>query len=205
MGAWSCADRGQNSIPARGSWTWYQDVVSFEPVLDPERTLDLIKRVDLFVDDIKIGKLNPKKHNPKEVKELADLIDWLKFYHEAVALCARLGRVEGQGFVIKNDLKKLVPYKVKGKADDLTCVVCGTDISPGRGSYGEDLCPSCGPAMSMVRAAMKAHAGGTTVSELWEDLASRGSRPPRREYLPKMLAKMGYREYNGKWVAEAGA
>jgi pyruvate-formate lyase-activating enzyme/predicted RNA-binding Zn-ribbon protein involved in translation (DUF1610 family) len=189
----------------RGIKTW----VSFEPVLDPERTLELIKRVDLFVDDIKIGILNPKKHNPKEVKELADRIDWPKFYHEAVALCVRLGRVEGQNFMIKDDLKKAAAKLSTGaeevKADDLTCSVCGTEIGPGHGSYGDDLCPSCGPAMLVARAAMKAHAGGATISELWEELAARGNRPPRREYLPKMLAKLGcHEEDNWKWE-EAGA
>ena len=119
-GAASTEDRIASLQEAHGRdiKTW----VSFEPVLDPERTLELIKRVDLFVDEIKIGKLNPKKHNPKEVKELADRIDWPKFYLDAVALCVRLGRVEGQGFVIKDDLKKLVQDKVKGKADDRSAI-----------------------------------------------------------------------------------
>ena len=85
----------------------------------------------------------------------------------------------------------------------VVCSVCGIDISPGRGSYGGDLCPACGPGMSMVRAAMKTHTGGATVSELWEELSARG-RPPRREYLPKMLAKLGCHEEDGKWVAEVG-
>ena len=49
-------------------------------------------------------------------------IDWPKFYLDAVALCVRLGRVEGQGFVIKDDLKKLVQDKVKGKADDRSAI-----------------------------------------------------------------------------------
>lgn len=79
------------------------------------------------------------------------------------------------------------------------CLACGEDTSPGHGSYlGGAFCTSCGPKLAMVRAAMKAHPGGLTLSKLWEDLAARG-RAPRNEHLPGMLRYLGCVEEGGTW------
>jgi DNA repair photolyase len=84
--------------------TW----VSLEPVLDPEISLEIIRRVHGFVDRFKVGKLN---YHP-----LAKDIDWPRFAHDVVALLTRLGyrRTDGvdfasagrgeRQFYIKNDL-----------------------------------------------------------------------------------------------------
>lgn len=61
----------------RGIKTW----VSFEPVVKPDRVLDLIKFVSPYVNKIKIGKLN---YYPSD-------IDWKRFGNEAEELCKELG------------------------------------------------------------------------------------------------------------------
>jgi DNA primase large subunit len=95
--------------------TW----VSFEPVIDPEKTLELIKRVRPYVDDlanIKIGKLNTKPHNPKEVKDRESQIDWAKFYRD----------VDGHGYTIKDDLKAAAKPR-KPNPDAIVSVQFKTD------------------------------------------------------------------------------
>lgn len=80
-----------------------------------------------------------------------------------------------------------------------SCLACGENTGPGHGSYCDGaFCTSCGPKLPMVRAAMKAHPGGLTVSKLWEDLAVRG-RAPRKEYLPCMLRYIGCVEEGEIW------
>lgn len=59
-----------------GIKTW----VSFEPVINAERVLELIKEVAPYTDKVKIGKLNYYPSN----------IDWARFGKEAEALCKRL-------------------------------------------------------------------------------------------------------------------
>lgn len=71
----------------RGIKTW----VSFEPVIDSERVLELLKLVD-FADRVKIGKLN---YRPSE-------INWKEFGQDAEAICQRLGL----DYYIKDSLRK---------------------------------------------------------------------------------------------------
>jgi hypothetical protein len=134
--------------------TW----ASFEPVIFTDKTLELIKRVHPFVDDIKIGKLNSKRHNPPEVKEREAANNWPKFYHDVADLCIGLGRIEGQTFTIKDDLKaaaKAAPakedrgfQKFKAGMKRRTCWACGYksphDLTPDDSS-GERryICASC--------------------------------------------------------------
>jgi len=61
----------------RGIKTW----VSFEPVVNAERVLELIREVAPYVDKVKIGKLNYHPSN----------IDWAEFGREAETLCKMLG------------------------------------------------------------------------------------------------------------------
>lgn len=61
----------------KGIKTW----VSFEPVVNAPRTLELIKEVAPYVDKVKIGKLNYHQSD----------IDWAKFGEEAEILCKCLG------------------------------------------------------------------------------------------------------------------
>ncbi len=61
----------------RGIHTW----VSFEPVLDPEAVLNIIKGCAYFFDKVKIGKLNYHPSN----------IDWAQFGRDAEELCKSLG------------------------------------------------------------------------------------------------------------------
>lgn len=60
-----------------GIKTW----VSFEPVIDAENVLEMIRDVVPYADKIKIGKLN---YYPSD-------IDWAKFGREAEALCQEIG------------------------------------------------------------------------------------------------------------------
>ena len=50
---------------------------------------------------------------------------------------------------------------------------------------------------------MKAHAGGVTLSDLYEDLIVRGGGP-RKEQLPAMLALLGCRRDGDIWMLETG-
>ena len=72
--------------------TW----VSLEPVLDPQETLNIIKKTHKFVDMFKVGKLN---HDSK-----AGRVDWHKFGHDAVALLKKYGK----DYYIKKDLRALM-------------------------------------------------------------------------------------------------
>jgi len=71
-----------------GIKTW----VSFEPVLNAENVLGMIKDVARYADKIKIGKLN---YHPSD-------INWAKFGAEAEALCKKLG----VDYYIKDSLRK---------------------------------------------------------------------------------------------------
>ena len=61
----------------KGIKTW----VSFEPVVNADRVLGLIRRVAPYVDRVKIGKLN---YHPS-------YIDWARFGKDAEELCKSLG------------------------------------------------------------------------------------------------------------------
>jgi DNA repair photolyase len=61
--------------------------VSFEPVIDPEQTLRLMKQTAPFMDDCFIGKLNTAGKNlPAELVEIERRTDWPKFRAEAEAV-----------------------------------------------------------------------------------------------------------------------
>lgn len=72
-----------------GIKTW----VSFEPVVIPRQTINLLKKVS-FVDHVKIGKLN-------NYQGLDKTIDWGKFLFDAVRVC----RENNIKFYIKKDLQ----------------------------------------------------------------------------------------------------
>lgn len=76
-------------ISENGIKTW----ASFEPVIIPEQSLNLIKQVE-FIDHIKIGKINNYKGIDKK-------IDWKLFLNNAVLLCRELD----VNFYIKKDLQ----------------------------------------------------------------------------------------------------
>lgn len=71
--------------------TW----ISLEPVIDPEQALAVIRRAASYVDFWKVGKLN-------HMKEVADRVDWKKFYRDVVDLLESLGAK----YYIKDDLRK---------------------------------------------------------------------------------------------------
>jgi len=72
-----------------GIKTW----ASFEPTIVPEQTLNLLKQVGLFIDHVKIGKINNYKGIDKG-------IDWTKFIADSVAICREMNIQ----FYIKKDL-----------------------------------------------------------------------------------------------------
>lgn len=73
-----------------GIKTW----VSFEPVIIPDQSLNLLENVSDFVGHVKIGKINNYKGVDKT-------IDWAKFIFESVRICRR----HGLKFYIKKDLQ----------------------------------------------------------------------------------------------------
>ncbi len=123
-------------------------------------------------------------------------------------LCGRCGKLSielidlpGGSFCVPC-AKELQAQEAADEVQPTSCLVCDTPIGLGHSSYSGGLCSSCGPKLPMVRAAIKAHSDGVTLSELWEDLAARG-RPPRKEHLPLMLELLGCRREDGdRWVLE---
>lgn len=86
---------------ARGIRTW----VSVEPVIDPQQALELIERLNPWVDGWKVGKLN---HH-----SVAREIDWYDF-------AARVGEsleYSGKEYLIKDSLQ---PYLTRGAASGVT-------------------------------------------------------------------------------------
>jgi DNA repair photolyase len=79
------------TLHQNGVKTW----VSFEPVIIPEQSLNLLKEVASFVDSVKIGKINNFRGIDKE-------IDWARFIFDAVRIC----REYSLPFYIKKDLQK---------------------------------------------------------------------------------------------------
>lgn len=76
---------------ARGIRTW----VSVEPVIDPRQALELIERLNPWVDGWKVGKLN---HHP-----VAKMVDWSGFAQEVLASLES----SGKEYLIKESLQ---PY-----------------------------------------------------------------------------------------------
>jgi DNA repair photolyase len=69
--------------------TW----ASFEPVIVPEQSLNLLLEISKFINHVRIGKLNNYKNIDKN-------IDWAKFLFNSVRIC----RDTNLPFYIKNDL-----------------------------------------------------------------------------------------------------
>lgn len=79
-----------HSLALAGIKTW----VSFEPVIIPEQSLNLLREVAPFINHVKIGKINQYKGIDKG-------IDWQKFIVDAVRIC----RDWNVPFYIKQDLR----------------------------------------------------------------------------------------------------
>ena len=73
-----------------GIMTW----ASLEPVIEPEQSLEIIRRAHGYVDLFKVGTLN---HHPR-----AREIDWHKFAADAVRLLRELNC----SYYIKDDLRR---------------------------------------------------------------------------------------------------
>lgn len=80
-----------------GIRTW----VSFEPVIHPEWTLELIKLTHPMVDLYKVGKMNYVAKLPENLQAEVRGIDWREFAIDAVNLLKKLGKQH----YIKDDLK----------------------------------------------------------------------------------------------------
>lgn len=76
-------------LSAVGIRTW----VSFEPVINPEQTLNLLNQIAGIVHHVRIGKINNFENRDKD-------IDWNLFIKQAVAIC----NSNNLPFYIKNDL-----------------------------------------------------------------------------------------------------
>ena len=81
-----------------GIRTW----ASFEPVISPDQSLELIKECLPFVDYFKIGKLNNYKGLDKK-------IDWALFLKKALEIL----RPENKNFYIKKDLREAANIELK--------------------------------------------------------------------------------------------
>lgn len=79
-----------SAAKSHGIKTW----VSFEPVVNANLVLNTIKAIYVFVDKVKIGKLNYHPSN----------IDWKRFGEQAEAICKELG----VDYYIKDSLRKLM-------------------------------------------------------------------------------------------------
>jgi DNA repair photolyase len=77
----------------RGIFTW----VSLEPVIDPDVTLEIIRRTHCFVNLFKVGRIN--------YSGLTKKIDWRDFTERAVELLTRLNA----DHYIKKDLQPYLP------------------------------------------------------------------------------------------------
>jgi len=82
---------GLKIFAENGIKTW----ASFEPVIIPEQSVDLLKRISMFIDHVKIGKLN-------NYKGIDKAIDWSKFIFNSVTVC----RERNIPFYIKKDLAR---------------------------------------------------------------------------------------------------
>lgn len=81
--------KGLRLFAESGVKTW----VSFEPVIYPEQSLNMLNQITKFINHVRIGKIN--NHNGHDKK-----IDWAKFIFDVVRIC----RNHNIPFYIKNDL-----------------------------------------------------------------------------------------------------
>lgn len=103
------ADYGQRVFGCQiyreaGVTTW----ASFEPVIDPKQTLDLIQFAAPYLSFCKIGKanhLNRWNWPSDEWRRRVESIDWTDFTRKAVDLCTKLNLP----YYIKNDLRPYLP------------------------------------------------------------------------------------------------
>jgi DNA repair photolyase len=72
--------------------------ISFEPVIIPEQSINIIKKTLQIVDYVKIGKIN-------NYKQLDKTIDWPKFLQEAIDIL----RTAKKPFYVKYDLRVSAP------------------------------------------------------------------------------------------------
>lgn len=82
---------GLKTFAENGVITW----ASFEPVIVPEQSLNLLNQVSAFIDHVKIGKINNYKGIDKQ-------IDWAKFIFDSVRIL-RDAKMNDR-FYIKKDL-----------------------------------------------------------------------------------------------------
>ena len=80
---------GLKKFSEAGIITW----ASFEPVIYPVQSLEMLKQVSSFISHVRIGKLNNYKGIDKQ-------IDWAKFIFDSV----RISRESNLPFYIKKDL-----------------------------------------------------------------------------------------------------
>jgi len=81
--------KGLRKFSEEGVITWS----SFEPVIVPGQSLNMLLKISGFINHVKIGKLNNYQGLDKK-------IDWGKFIFDSVRIC----RDKGVPFYIKNDL-----------------------------------------------------------------------------------------------------
>lgn len=82
------------AFKAMGVRTW----ASFEPVIDPSQSLEMIRLSLDAVDEYRLGKLN-------HYRGLDTSIDWVAYLSQAVGLL----RVKGKPFYVKQDLREAAP------------------------------------------------------------------------------------------------
>lgn len=78
-------------------WAGIETWASLEPVIDPEQTLEIIRRYHPLIDTFKVGKWNHAKE--------ANAIDWEQFAWEAESLLKGFGC----NYYLKEDLRKHLP------------------------------------------------------------------------------------------------
>jgi hypothetical protein len=88
------------------------------------------------------------------------------------------------------------------------CPICGVDIGPGHSSQifeGISYCTSCPRHLSSLSASVGelTEKNGIALSEIeiYEHMASKNSRPSKKELIPSMLRVLGYEERDGKIVS----
>lgn len=95
-----------------GIKTW----ASFEPVIDPEETLSLLRVAGPYLDLAKIGSSNHQRNwdwPSEEWRNRVESIDWRRFALDAIDLCERLGLK----YYIKADLRAYLPEDVRRKLE----------------------------------------------------------------------------------------
>lgn len=81
---------------ALGLRTW----ASMEPVINPEQSLEIVRRTHSFVDEFKVGKMNYEHMLPPKLQPAIKAIDWSKFHTDVVQLLEALSCE----YYIKQDL-----------------------------------------------------------------------------------------------------